>query len=80
MHCFLFHVTSVCMSGIGLGMSFVCAPVLIGFYFSKRRALATNIASIGKRQRDTSFFDLVLSETCCCTRVCDDILSNALQF
>ncbi|CAK8674238.1 monocarboxylate transporter 2-like [Clavelina lepadiformis] len=43
----LLDVTAGLLTGVGLGMSFVASPVVIGFYFKKRRALATNLASMG---------------------------------
>uniref|UniRef100_F7A8F2 Major facilitator superfamily (MFS) profile domain-containing protein n=1 Tax=Ciona intestinalis TaxID=7719 RepID=F7A8F2_CIOIN len=35
------------LQGIGYGISFVATPVIIGYYFAKRRSLATNFASMG---------------------------------
>ena len=35
------------LSGIGFGLMYLCAYVMIGHYFEKRRALATGIASCG---------------------------------
>lgn len=35
------------VSGVGFGFMYLCAYVMIGHYFDKRRALATGIASCG---------------------------------
>ncbi|XP_039268424.2 monocarboxylate transporter 2-like [Styela clava] len=40
-------LTAGILTGIGMGIAFVPTPVIIGHYFTKRRSLAINIASVG---------------------------------
>lgn len=41
------YITFFCVTGIGFGFIYVPAVIATGFYFEKRRALATGIAVCG---------------------------------
>ena len=42
-----FYIMTACLPGIGFGLMYLPSILMVGFYFNKRRALATGITTCG---------------------------------